>query len=105
MPAMVTPNQTTVVQSEREYPRTLGRQISRRTTAAAARRSVTTPAAPTRGIAMTARAAPNCTEIPAETTSATGPSGEGRALPPAPVARAAVAVCVGDGEGAGICPD
>lgn len=34
---------------------------------------MTTPAAPVRGITMTARAAPNCTEIPAETTSATGP--------------------------------
>lgn len=79
---------------------------------------MTTPAAPALGMIMTARAAPNCTEIPAEITSATGPSPEPEpeAEPePEPSAVdgtgagaasvAAVGELVGDEEeGAGICP-
>lgn len=56
---------------------------------------------------VTARAAPNCTETPAETTSATGPN-RVRAEAGADGVAAeveAVGVVVGDEEGAGMNPD
>lgn len=81
---------------------------------------MTTPAAPT-GMIMTARAAPNCTEIPAEITSATGPrprrrscaggeadaeaDAEAGAAPDVASRPPVAAAGAGDEEGAGISPD
>src|SRR6478609_6903124 len=79
------PKATTVPQSARECPRSFGRQTTSMTTAAAARRRVTTPSAPAFGISRTATAAPNWTDRPPATTSATGPSAAPRRDGPRPV--------------------
>ncbi|GAA2644121.1 hypothetical protein GCM10010425_59940 [Streptomyces spororaveus] len=72
---------------------------------------MTTPAAPALGMIMTARAAPNWTEIPAEITSATGPSPDAEPEPE-PLVGGGVVVVTGavgvvgvEEEGAGIYPD
>lgn len=108
---MAMPKARTVPQSAREYPRTFGRHRTSSTSAAAASRSVTTPAAPAPGMILTARAAPNCTEMPAAMTSATGPKRDG-ATPAAVGPTGAVVSSAGAGtarsdlgEVAGINPD
>ncbi|GLX18895.1 hypothetical protein Slala02_50030 [Streptomyces lavendulae subsp. lavendulae] len=73
---------------------------------------MTTPAAPTLGMTITARAAPNCTDTPAETTSATGPNREARAgaetgpeAGPETGPEAGPAVVGDEEDGAGMNPD
>ncbi|HYO85433.1 MAG TPA: hypothetical protein VES01_03090 [Dermatophilaceae bacterium] len=59
MAARAIPNATTVAQSRRLRPRSLGRPIASSTNTASPSRNHTDPRIPTRGISVTASAPPN----------------------------------------------